>query len=96
MGVVLDKRLNYKTHIDKTLTSANATLRQLYAMMNRKSGLDMTNKLTIYKTILRPIVTYAAPVWCRISVAQMTRLERFQNKCLRLITGQDSCFSQNR
>ncbi|KAJ3641863.1 hypothetical protein Zmor_028333 [Zophobas morio] len=57
--------------------------------MNKKSGLDMTNKLTIYKTILRPIVTYAAPVWCGISDTQMTRLEKFQNKCLRLITGQN-------
>ncbi|KAJ3665133.1 hypothetical protein Zmor_000645 [Zophobas morio] len=58
-------------------------------MTTKKSGLDMTNKLTIYKTIVRPIVTYTAPVWYGISDTQMTRLGGFQNEYFRLITGQN-------
>ena len=89
LGVTLDTRLTFKKHLDKTLTTANGTLRQLYALMAKDNGLSTDNKLTIYRTIIRPILTYAAPVWCGVSKSNFTRLERFQNKCLRLITNSD-------
>lgn len=54
--------------------------------MNPKSPLSPSNKLQIFKTILRPILTYAAPVWIIIADRQRRGLQVQQNKALRAIT----------
>jgi hypothetical protein len=86
LGVHLDTRLTYHTHIDKTLTRAKATLHALYPLFSKQSKLTSGNKLKLYKTIVRPVLTYAAPVWCSITNTTMIKPQRFQNKCLRLAT----------
>lgn len=35
----------------------------LKSLLGNKSSLSVSNKVRIYKTCLRPILTYAAPVW---------------------------------
>jgi hypothetical protein len=57
-----------------------------HPLLNKTNKLTIKNKLTIYKTIIRPILTYASPVWCNISDTTLTKIQRFQNKCLRLAT----------
>jgi hypothetical protein len=87
LGVHLDSRLTFHTHVNKTLEKARKTFNALFPLMNRKSKLSNQNKIKIYKTIIRPVVTYAAPVWCNISKTTLIPLQRFQNKCLRFATG---------
>ena len=43
------------------------------------------NKLTIYKLLIRPIPTYAAPVWSNTSLSNYRHLQLLQSKCLRVI-----------
>ena len=40
----------------------------------------------MYKTLLRPIITYACPVWRQAAKIHIKKLQIFQNKVLRLIT----------
>ncbi|CAH1384237.1 unnamed protein product [Tenebrio molitor] len=87
LGVHLDSRLTFHTHVNKTLEKARKTFNALFPLMNKKSKLSNQNKIKIYKTIIRPVVTYAAPVWCNISKTTLIPLQRFQNKCLRFATG---------
>jgi hypothetical protein len=54
--------------------------------MARRSKLNVENKTRIYKTIIRPIITYAAPVWCGVSDTALHCLQTLQNKCLKLAT----------
>ena len=54
-----------------------------------KNSLSTSNKILIYKMLLRPIITYAAPVWCNIAKTNLMHLQRFQNKQLRLILNAD-------
>lgn len=84
LGVILDKRLNFKKHIHNTLTKAQRTLSRIYPLMCRYNKLSTENKLILYKMLIRPILTYAAPIWCGISNTDFKRLQIFQNKCLRL------------
>jgi hypothetical protein len=86
LGLTLDTRLNFHTHINNTLTKANATLRQIYPLMARNNKMTIDNKKRLYKTIIRPIITYASPAWCHIPKTTMIKPQRFQNKCLRLAT----------
>ncbi len=87
LGLQLDTRLNFKHHIKTTVTKGNAAIRILYPLLARNSANSDENKLIVYKQIIRPLITYGAPVWGHSSNYTMEPLEIFQNKCMRLITG---------
>jgi len=71
-------------HIKKKVNIATAIL---YPLINRKSKLNLRNKLLIYVTMIRPLITYASPAWGYIPTTQIDFLQRLQNKLLRMITG---------
>jgi hypothetical protein len=81
----LDSRLNFKINIKNKLTKANNAIRTIYPPIKRNSSLSTENKIILYKALLRPIITYAAPVWSHVSDYALEPLEIFQNKCMRLI-----------
>ena len=80
LGVTLDKRLCFAPHITQTINRTYATLSKLYPLVNRRSKLTTDNKLTLYKTIFRPTMTYACVSWNLISDTQCKRLQTTQNK----------------
>lgn len=86
LGVWHDKRLNWADHIHKKVGQGYQRLSLLYPVLNKKSRLNMKSALLIYKAILRPIVTYAAPVWICAANSHLKRLEVFESKILRIIT----------
>jgi hypothetical protein len=61
-------------------------LQRLYWIIGRKSKLSLTNKLLIYKVILKPIWTYGIPLWGTASQSNIEILQRLQNKILRMAT----------
>jgi hypothetical protein len=85
LGITLDSRLNFKLNIKNKLTKANHAIRITYPLIKRNSKLTTENKIILYKALLRPIITYAAPVWSHLSDYALEPLEIFQNKCMRLI-----------
>jgi hypothetical protein len=53
-------------------------------LLNRKSDLSITNGVLLYKQLIRPMMDYA----CRSSArSHVRRLQVFQSKRLRLVTG---------
>lgn len=64
LGVHLDSKLLYKVHFKQTLRKAYAMQKKLYPLMVSSSKVSPRNKKLIYTMILRPIITYAAAVWC--------------------------------
>jgi hypothetical protein len=69
-----------------TITSLrNPTLTKMYWLLGRKSKLSTSNKLLIYKTILKPIWTYGIQLWGTASTFNTEILERFLSKALRMI-----------
>jgi hypothetical protein len=57
----------------------------MYWLLGRKSQLSLSNKLLLYKTILKPIWTYGIQLWGTASTSNIDILERFQLKALHLI-----------
>jgi hypothetical protein len=57
----------------------------MYWLLGRKSQLSLSNKLLLYKTILKPIWTYGIQLWSTASTSNIEILERFQSKALRMI-----------
>jgi hypothetical protein len=86
LGIILDSKLTFRTHIYNILRNANYRLRQLFPILNKSSTTDINLALVIYKSLLRSILTYASPVWGYAANTYINILQTFQNKVLRIIT----------
>jgi hypothetical protein len=80
LGLHLDRR--FTRHKGKQL---EITFIKLYWLLGSKSKLSTSDKLLIYKTILKPIWTYGIQLWGTASTSNVEILESFQSKALRMI-----------
>jgi hypothetical protein len=85
LGLHLDRRLTWHKHIFTKRKQLGLTLTKMHWLLGRKSQLSTTNKLLLYKTILKPIWTYGIQPWGIASTSNIEILERFQSKVLRMI-----------
>ena len=88
LGVRLDRRLCFNAHVTETLAKARGVRAKLSPFLSCRSRLAMRTKLTIYLLFLRSVLTYAAPAWWSLlSTTNRCRLEAFQSRTLRSLTG---------
>jgi Reverse transcriptase (RNA-dependent DNA polymerase)/Endonuclease-reverse transcriptase len=88
LGLTLDSKLSWKPHIDKITLRTKATRAQLNSLLKRKSKLNIKNKLLLFKTIIRPGMSYAFPVWGHVlgKKRYAHKLQAQQNISLRMAT----------
>lgn len=84
LGVTLDHRLTWTKHVQEVANKANQRLGMLYPLIRSRNGLSMLNCTIIYKSIIRPIMTYAVPVWASAATSNIKKLETLQNRSLRI------------
>ncbi|GBM33249.1 putative RNA-directed DNA polymerase from transposon X-element [Araneus ventricosus] len=75
LGVTLDSRLTYNKHITNIHKKTRSAKARLYPLLGRKPKLSLNNKLLLYKTIIRRIMTYASPVWGAAANSHIQKLE---------------------
>lgn len=85
LGLILDKNLTFKNHIESIQAKCNKYIKCLYPLINRNSKLCLKNKLLIYKQIFRPAMLYAVPIWTSCCATRKKVLQRIQNKILKMI-----------
>ena len=84
-GVSVNTALRWNNHIDTIKTKASKRLYFLKQL--RRAGLSSDYLLQYYKTVIRPVVEYACPLWhSSISAEQARSLESIQRRALRIIT----------
>ena len=89
LGVQLDRQLTFNQHIDTVTRVATSKLRLLRAVTHSDWGWRKKQLRTLYTTFVKSKLDYASAAWQPwISTTNMDRLERAQNKALRIITGQ--------
>ena len=60
---------------------------QVWSLVSSSSLLySLENKLLIYKTVLKPIWTYGIALWGCASKSNISIIQRYQSKLLRIIT----------
>jgi hypothetical protein len=72
-----------QTHFRKT-EKLRITYTKKDWLLGRKSKLPTSNKLLMYKTILKPIWTYGIQLWGMASASNIEILEHFQSKALHM------------
>ena len=89
LGVTLDNKLNYNTHIDNVTQKATAALMQCKRAVGPMWGLSPKTCKWIYTTVVRPILSYSVTVWVRTldNKNNLKKLERVQALALRIMTG---------
>ncbi|GFV38527.1 RNA-directed DNA polymerase from mobile element jockey [Trichonephila clavipes] len=85
LGVIIDKNLTFRQHITHVRNKFKNASRQLYSLICRKSKLNRRNKLLIYTLILKPLLTYASPIWAHAVRTNINLIESTQNVILRQI-----------
>lgn len=85
LGVTLDKTLTFRQHIDLTVEKTLKYIGILYPLINRQSKLNKCNKLILFKAVFQSILLYACPVWGNCAQIHIQKLQRVQNKVLKMI-----------
>jgi hypothetical protein len=84
LGLELDPKLLSTKHLLSAKHKATDVFLKLFPLLARDSTLSLHNELTLYKLMIRPTLTYAAPVWSSTSSSIYPQL--LQAKCLK-VTG---------
>lgn len=65
LGVHIDKNIKFARQANHATNKAKTAKAILYPVIHAKSTLPINNKLYIYvyKTYIRPIITYVAAAW---------------------------------
>jgi hypothetical protein len=87
LGVTLDKRLTWSSHIEQVRKKTTQRMGMLGSLLNRKSYLSVRNGVLLYKQLIRPMMDYACPAWRSAARSHIRRLQVLHSKCLRLATG---------
>ena len=88
LGVTFDPMLTFTPHVSDIAARASGRLQVLKALAGTSWGQDKETILLTFNAIIKPVLSYAAPVWfpatCRTNVE---KLQRVQNQALRIASG---------
>ena len=82
LGVYVQENLKFEKHISLTINRAN----KLVGLIKRTfSYLDQETLLTLYKTIIRPIIDYGNIIWFPVLKKDIRAVENVQRRLTRLL-----------
>ena len=87
LGVHIDRRLTWNTHVKTKIVQTKLALKELYWLLRPSSSLALPLKLAIFKVKVMPILYYALEIWGSCCNTTMARVERLYSKNLRNIAG---------
>ena len=84
LGVLISYDLTWGGQVDAAVNKANKILGIIYRTIGPTNQEAFS---TLYITFVRPILEYAAPVWCPYLVKDVLALEKVQRRASRLALG---------
>ena len=82
LGVFIDNKLNFNSHISQKIDKANNTLG---AIRRSFSYLDKTILLRLYTALVRPHIEYANPVWSPRLRKDIDAIENVQRRATKMV-----------
>ena len=88
LGVTFDRTLSFSKHVSSLKAKLFPRLKALCCISASSWGPSKESLSVLYKSFLRPLLTYASPGWYPfLSVTNITKLERLHRAASRTITG---------
>ncbi|TLP06536.1 hypothetical protein FEG24_18945, partial [Acinetobacter baumannii] len=87
LGVTLDRGMTFRPHIKTVRDRAAFILGRLYPMLCSRGKLSLRNKVTLYKTCIRPVMTYASVVFAHSARTHLKSLQVIQSRFCRIAVG---------
>lgn len=88
LGVILDSKLTFHKHLDGVRNRTLQAIGGTYHLLHKDSPLNQDTKRVIYLSCIRPRLLYCCPIWSTCSKTQLLRLDRLQNRAMRIILDQ--------
>ena len=82
LGVIIDSKLSFKSHISSIISKAYGALKTL---TRTQASLPLSIRKRLYKALVLPILEYCPSVWDPSTSALSDRIEKVQNKAMRII-----------
>ena len=88
LGVKFDTMFTYAPHCRAATTRTRERTNVMKALAGTSWGQDVDTLTLTYRTVIRPVAEYGAPIWSPIlSTTGWNKLEAAQNDALRVATG---------
>jgi hypothetical protein len=85
LGVILDSKLLLSKNTENNVAKARKAMCLLFPLLKKNSCLPLKPKLMLYRSYIRPILTYACPVFANAAKTHLNKLQVLQNKNLRMV-----------
>ena len=86
LGVTISTDLRWSCHIKELCAKANKRLHFLKLL--KRSAMTTDDLLHYYKTVIRPVIEYACPVWqSSLTVDEQRKLDAIQKRAIMIISG---------
>ncbi|GBM45596.1 RNA-directed DNA polymerase from mobile element jockey [Araneus ventricosus] len=85
-GLIVHIKLSFRKHAKYNSDKFWNKVHMIIPLIGRHSPLSLNNKVILFKQILRPILTYSAPIWCTTAKTHRRKIQTLRNKILRIIT----------
>lgn len=83
LGIRFDKKLHWSCHVQQTLEKMERKFGILSPFLGRHSKMNLSNKILLYKQVIRPTALYGSTVWGTVALSHLRLLDTCQNKILR-------------
>ena len=88
LGLTLDPKLTYSTHIHNISVQAHKPLQMVKALTATGWGKQKETLMATYKAVMRPFLEYASSIWLLLaSSTSIMKLQVMQYAALRTATG---------
>jgi len=87
LGVMLDQQLNFSLQADWAVSKVKRAAAKVALLYDGREGIPLQTGINLYKTLIRPHLEYAVPVWAAMSDKDQLKLEKAQVQCLKAIIG---------
>ena len=87
LGVIFDRRLTWRAHIQYVINRCNKRMNLLRAVSGNDWGADKKTLLTLYRTLIRSVVDYGSIAYDNASKTTKKLLDQSQSKALRICCG---------
>jgi hypothetical protein len=77
LGVLFDKRMTWRLHIQMIEAKAFRTFIRIYSLF-KSERLNVNIKLALHKALIRSLMTYACPAWEFAAECHLLKLQRLQ------------------